>query len=46
MLKDGCMLLKDLSKNIESDERNTIDDRAVIEELQFTEVCVYSCSNK
>lgn len=38
MLKEGCKLLCDLSKNIEKDESNTIDDRAVIEELQFTEV--------
>lgn len=38
MLQEGCSLLRELSRNIEGDERTSIDDRAIIEELQFTEV--------
>lgn len=39
---EGCSLLKELSRNIDGDERTTIDDRAIIEELQFTEVIIAS----
>lgn len=38
MLPQGCKVLSDLSSNILTDESNTIDDRAVIEELHYTEV--------
>lgn len=37
-MTSGCKVLHDLSSNIVADETNTIDDRAVIEELQYTEV--------
>ena len=40
MMRSGCKVLSDLSGNIAADETNTIDDRAVIEELQYTEVCL------
>jgi len=38
MMTHGCKVLQDLSSNILADETNTIDDTAVIAELQFTEV--------
>ncbi|XP_067949265.1 dedicator of cytokinesis protein 9-like isoform X3 [Watersipora subatra] len=36
-MPSGCKVLHDLSSNVIDDESNTIDDRAVIEELQYTE---------
>ena len=43
MMPSGCKVLHDLSSNIVSDETNTIDDRAVIEELHYTEVSQALC---
>ena len=36
----GCSILRELSRNIEADESHNIDDRALVDELQYTEVCL------